>query len=342
MTHGEMVEVRDRRGMARSRLKVTNTVASGCIFMPMHDVQVNRLTLEHVDPYSRQPSYKDAAVSPSCPSKELAHECPYEFSKEQQAYLQGLVMGSDVARKIKNLPVLSGSASSGNGSPASHITVGGGHLPSIHAEAQQRFEAAGKTLVAEEKAKRDKNGLAMWSEMETRSAANEYPKGTDVFMTKFQGLFFVAPAQQSYMCRMRIPGGELRSDQVEGIADLSDRFANGRLDLTTRANLQLREIESKHAMEILMGLRDLGIVTLGSGADNVRNNTASAGGIDPCEWIRTCHWLASYIIRILNKPELYGLPRKFNIAFDGGGQISSLAETSDVSFHAVRVSHATE
>ncbi len=267
---------------------------------------------------------------------------PYEFSKEQQAYLQGLVMGSDVARKIKNLPVLSGSASSGNGSPASHITVGGGHLPIIHAEAQQRFEAAGKTLVAEEKAKRDKNGLAMWSEMETRSAANEYPKGTDVFMTKFQGLFFVAPAQQSYMCRMRIPGGELRSDQVEGIADLSDRFANGRLDLTTRANLQLREIESKHAMEILMGLRDLGIVTLGSGADNVRNVTASTlSGIDPCEWIETLPLARKLHYHILNKPELYGLPRKFNIAFDGGGQISSLAETNDVSFHAVRVSHAT-
>lgn len=267
---------------------------------------------------------------------------PYEFSKEQQAYLQGLVMGSDVARKIKNLPVLSGSAASGQPATTTRITVGDGHLPSIHADAQQRFEAAGKTLVAEEKAKRDKNGLAMWSEIEARAETNEYPKGTDVFLTKYQGLFFVAPAQQSYMCRMRIPGGELRCDQLEGIADLSDRFANGRLDLTTRANLQLREIESKHAMEILMGLRDLGIVTLGSGADNVRNVTASTlSGIDPSEWIETLPLARRLHYHILNKSELYGLPRKFNIAFDGGGQVSSLAETNDVSFHAVRVAQST-
>ncbi len=91
-----------------------------------------------------------------------------------------------------------------------------------------------------------------------------------------------------------------------------------------------------------MGLRDLGIVTLGSGADNVRNVTASTlSGIDPCEWIETLPLARKLHYHILNKPELYGLPRKFNIAFDGGGQISSLAETNDVSFHAVRVSHAT-
>jgi ferredoxin-nitrite reductase len=84
---------------------------------------------------------------------------PNEFSKEQQAYLQGLMLGVDVARKVKNLPVLSGSASQGttfqiggNASPATW-------LPKIHADAQDRFVAAGKTLVAEEKAKREKNGL---------------------------------------------------------------------------------------------------------------------------------------------------------------------------------------
>lgn len=63
LSHGDMVDVKSRRGTARARLKVTNTVLPGCVFMPMHDVQVNRLTLEHLDPYSRQPSYKDAAVT---------------------------------------------------------------------------------------------------------------------------------------------------------------------------------------------------------------------------------------------------------------------------------------
>lgn len=34
------------------------------------------------------------------------------------------------------------------------------------------------------------------------------------------------------------------------------------------------------------------------------------------------------------------MPRKFNIAFDGGGRISALDDTNDIGFHAVRVSEA--
>jgi ferredoxin-nitrite reductase len=43
---------------------------------------------------------------------------------------------------------------------------------------------------------------------------------------------------------------------------------------------------------------------------------------------------------ILNHREMYGLPRKFNIAFDGGGRISSLEDTNDIGFHAVEVLEA--
>ena len=40
---------------------------------------------------------------------------------------------------------------------------------------------------------------------------------------------------------------------------------------------------------------------------------------------------------ILNHREMYGLPRKFNIAFDGGGAVSALEDTNDIGFTAVRV-----
>jgi ferredoxin-nitrite reductase len=268
---------------------------------------------------------------------------PADFSKEQQAYLQGLMMGSDVARKVRGLPILSGSASPGS---SATIQLGGNpsssslksHLPKIHLEAQQRFESQGKTLVAEELAKRDKDGLAMWSEIAARSAKNEFPKGTDVFLTKYHGLFFVAPAQNSFMCRMRLPGGIMRSDQLAGIADIADRFAGGYSDITTRANLQLREIGASNAIHVLMGLRELGVVTQGAGADNIRNVTCSTlSGIDDTELIETLPLAKELHYHILHKRELYGLPRKFNIAFDGSGRVSSLAETNDISFHAVRV-----
>ncbi|MEQ1827937.1 MAG: NirA family protein [Pirellula sp.] len=275
---------------------------------------------------------------------------PESFSQEQQAYLQGLLLGTDVARKIRNLPVLSGSGI--NPSNGSAFQLGAAnrvstamvtndapvHLHAIHAQAMQRFEMAGKSLVAEEKAKRDKSGLGMWEEIGQRAAKGEFPKGTDVFLTKFHGLFFVAPSQNSFMCRMRIPGGELRSDQLSGLAKLADEFAGGYADITTRANLQLREITAKNALHVLMGLRELGLVTQGSGADNVRNVTASTlSGLDSKELIETLPLAKQLHYHILHKPELYGLPRKFNIALDGSGRISSLAETNDISFHAVNL-----
>ena len=172
-----------------------------------------------------------------------------------------------------------------------------------------------------------------------RANAGEFPKGTDVFLTKFYGMFYVAPAQESYMCRMRFPGGAVRSWQLRGLADLADRSAGGFTDVTTRANLQFREIPAGEAINILTGLRDLGIINYGAGADNIRNVTASPlSGLDPTELIETLPLARDMHYHLLNHRELYGLPRKFNIAFDGGGAISALEDTNDIGFTAVRAS----
>jgi assimilatory nitrate reductase catalytic subunit len=59
---GEWVLVQSRRGQARARAAVASTVRPGQLFMPMHDMEVNRLTYPAFDPHSRQPSYKHCAV----------------------------------------------------------------------------------------------------------------------------------------------------------------------------------------------------------------------------------------------------------------------------------------
>ena len=257
-------------------------------------------------------------------------------------------MGADVARAVSGLPVVSNSMSNG-----STLQIGGGGgaivdgqvIPTgperIAYEAQAATVAAGGKLVKEEEGKRDKNPLDMWDEMMARSDANEFPKGIDVFLQKFQGLFYVAPAQTSYMMRLRIPGGLLHSWQVRGLADLSDRSAGGYIDVTTRANLQLREIPADRARDVLYGVRELDMVSLGSGGDNIRNCTASClSGIDPDEIVETIPLAKRMHHYIINNREMYGLPRKFNIAFDGGGRIASLDDTNDIGFRAVTVAEA--
>jgi assimilatory nitrate reductase catalytic subunit len=57
------VTVTSQRGSVQARVQLTRNVGRGNLFFPMHDSQVNRLTIAQFDPYSRQPSYKDTPVS---------------------------------------------------------------------------------------------------------------------------------------------------------------------------------------------------------------------------------------------------------------------------------------
>ena len=60
--HYQWVEIISKRGKMQAIAVVTPTISRGQLFVPMHYEQVNRLTLDHFDPYSRQPSYKNCAV----------------------------------------------------------------------------------------------------------------------------------------------------------------------------------------------------------------------------------------------------------------------------------------
>jgi ferredoxin-nitrite reductase len=263
------------------------------------------------------------------------------FTIEQQNYLQGFAIGSGMAQAKISLPTFAQTL----GLPAAKpVCEEASNLPdAIHRAAQDRFLAAGKKLTPEEQAKRKLNGLDVWDEMLNHARDDRFPKGTDVFLFKFLGMFYVAPAQDSFMCRLRLAGGILNSHQLHGIAQLAKEFGGGYADITTRANLQIRQISAKHAPDVLMGLCDLGIVNRGSGADNIRNITASpTAGIDPQELIDTRPLARRMHHYILHHREMYGLPRKFNIAFDGGGSISALEDTNDIGFTAVEVGEGHE
>jgi ferredoxin-nitrite reductase len=77
----------------------------------------------------------------------------------------------------------------------------------------------------------------------------------------------------------------------------------------------------------------------GTGADNIRNITATpTSGLDPHELFDVAPLAQALNFYILNSRDLYGLPRKFNVAFDSGGAISVVADTNDIAFIATKVS----
>jgi ferredoxin-nitrite reductase len=140
------------------------------------------------------------------------------------------------------------------------------------------------------------------------------------------------------MCRLRMPNGILKHWQLAGLADLAERYGGGYSHVTTRANLQIREVEPKNAVAMVEAIQDLGLCSRGSGADNIRNVTGSpTAGIDRQELIDTRPYAREWHFHILNERALYGLPRKFNVAFDGGGIIPVLEDTNDIGFQAVEI-----
>lgn len=178
----------------------------------------------------------------------------------------------------------------------------------------------------------------MWPKLRAHAAAAKMPEGGDAFMFKHHGLFNVQPAQPGFMCRLRIPACKLRADQFAGLADLADDLAGGYAHVTTRGNLQVREIRPENIIQVLETLADLGLTSKGSGADSVRNITANpTAGFDPQELIDLSPYAVRLHHHILNTPSLHGIPRKFNIAFDGGGVISAVVDTNDIGFLACRL-----
>jgi len=260
-----------------------------------------------------------------------------DFTEEQKRYLEGFFAGLLTRRGAGTGPPPPAPGANGAATIAPAEPAASGP-EAIHRAAQDRFLAAGKKLTAEEMAKRAKNPLDMWEEIRANAEAGRFPKGTDVFLHKFHGLFYVAPAQDAFMCRLRIPNGILGAHQLRGIAEIAERYAGGYADVTTRANLQLREIGPKSILDVLTAVQDLGLTTRGAGADNLRNITGSpTAGIDPDELIDTRPLCRELHYTILNHRVLYGLPRKFNIGFDGGGSVSVLEDTNDIGFAAVTV-----
>ena len=186
--------------------------------------------------------------------------------------------------------------------------------------------------------KLEQHGLDVWDKLVAHANEDKFPDKEDTFRFRYHGLFYVAPAQKSFMLRCRIPAGEMTSMQLRGLADLAEEWGGGYADITTRANFQVREIAPRNMVKCLLKLQEIGLTARGSGVDNVRNITATpTAGIDKDELIDTRPFAKALHYYILNNRDMYDLPRKFNVAFDGGGSITTVADTNDIGFVAVRV-----
>ncbi|MCU0527415.1 MAG: ferredoxin--nitrite reductase [Elainella sp. Prado103] len=191
-----------------------------------------------------------------------------------------------------------------------------------------------------EKFKAEKDGLAVRQDLEQFAQLGwEAIDETDRdHRLKWLGIFFRPVTPGKFMMRLRMPSGILTSPQMQVLAEIVQRYgADGSADITTRQNLQLRGIRIEDIPDIFDRLKSVGLTSVQSGMDNVRNITASpVAGLDADELIDVRDLVQAVQDMITNRgegnSEFTNLPRKFNIAIEGGRDNSVHAEINDIAF----------
>ena len=126
-----------------------------------------------------------------------------------------------------------------------------------------------------------------------------------------------------WVVRIRPPAGRLSATQAAGIAQLAARYGNGLIDVTSRANLQLRGVREASHAELIDGLRALGLIDSSPEVEARRNLVvtpfwcAGDGTLD----------IAAALANALSQPDAPSLPKKFGFAVDTG-EHSVLQDTS--------------
>ncbi|WP_037310302.1 cobalamin biosynthesis protein CobG [Ruegeria halocynthiae] len=124
--------------------------------------------------------------------------------------------------------------------------------------------------------------------------------------------------------RVRPRLARLDAAQALGLCDLAERFGNGTIDLTNRANLQLRGVAEQDHQSLLKELAVLNLLDAESGIEVRRNILVTplyqAGDL-------TARLTQQLIDRLA---ELPALPAKFGFAIDTGPERLLAADSADI------------
>jgi ferredoxin-nitrite reductase len=162
-----------------------------------------------------------------------------------------------------------------------------------------------------------------------------------------------------FMMRLKVPNGIVNSDQMRFYAQCVEPYGEegGVVDITTRANIQMRGVKIEDAPEIIDGLHARNQTSIQTALDNVRNMVGSPlAGIDDQEMVDTRELTNALsdmvgfdpVTGTRGNPKWGNLPRKFNMAISGsrddfahthindiGLQPAVHAETGEMGFNVV-------
>lgn len=136
--------------------------------------------------------------------------------------------------------------------------------------------------------------------------------------------------------RVRPRCGTLSVAQALAVSGIAGRHGNGLIDLTRRANLQIRGLAARDLPLVRAALAEAGLMDAHAAAEAVRNVLVSPlAGADPTEICDVRPIAAALEAALTGTPALWALPGKFGFAVDGGGLTPLDGERADIRLKAV-------
>ena len=140
----------------------------------------------------------------------------------------------------------------------------------------------------------------------------------------------------SQMIRVKIPGGLLHSDQMDGLSDLIERYVPlNKGHITTRENIQVHHVKLEDATEVMRILQSVGLSTKEACGNSVRNVvTCPMAGLDPQQAFDIQPYMGAFVRNFVRRDFTFHMPRKIKPAFSCGEHDCAVTPMHDLGFIA--------
>lgn len=153
----------------------------------------------------------------------------------------------------------------------------------------------------------------------------------DLERLKWSGLFFRKHTPGFFMMWVRITSGITDATQLRTLAAIAAEFGRGRLDITTRQQLQLRWLRIEDIPTVVDRLTEVGLTSLQTGMDNIRNVVGCpVAGLTSTELLDASPVAQQLTAMFVGDKSFTNLPRKFNVTITGCRENCVHAETQDL------------